>query len=93
MTRVMGVIDFGQYDNIRQEKRLDTQLNERIIDVLKANIEQQAKEIDELREALKLRDLTDEEIEEVSKNHVDQKNCYFEKYGFARAILKKAREQ
>ena len=25
MTRVMGVIDFGQYDNIRQEKRLDTQ--------------------------------------------------------------------
>ena len=41
-------------------------------------------------EALKLRELTDEEIEEVAKPYCDLQNWVVDKHEFARAILRKA---
>ena len=42
---------------------------------------------------LKLRELTDEEIEEVAKPYCDLQNWVVDKHEFARAILKKASEK
>ena len=44
-------------------------------------------------EALKLRELTDEEIEEVAKPYCDLQNWVVDKHEFARAILRKASEK
>jgi uncharacterized membrane protein YgcG len=43
--------------------------------------------------ALKLRELTDEEIEEAAKPYCDLQNWVVDKHEFARAILKKASEK
>ena len=71
------------------EYRIKPETNERIIDVLKANIEQQAKEIDELRKELALqrlsdigqaieRELSDEQMLEVYKKVFNKQNEFKE---------------
>ena len=52
-------------------------------------IHQQQAEIRALKEALKLRELTDEEIDELMNPYL----WHFDRYKFARAILKKASEK
>jgi hypothetical protein len=91
MTRVMGVIDFGQYDNIRQEKqRLDTEYYEKSIELLKIVVEKQAEEI----EALKLRELTEDEIDKIIKQHDWYSKTWVDMVrSIESAILKKAIER
>ena len=66
--------------------------------------DEQMKELNELRVAIQdlkyqliqkhdLRELTDEEIEEVAKPYCDLQNWVVDKHEFARAILKKASEK
>ena len=87
----MGVIDFGQYDNIRQEKqRLDTEYYEKSIELLKIVVEKQAEEI----EALKLRELTEDEIDKIIKQHDWYSKTWVDMVrSIESAILKKAIER
>jgi len=66
--------------------------------------DEQMKELSDLRVALQdlkyqltrkhdLRELTDEEIEEVARPYCDLQNWVVDKHEFARAILKKAGEK
>jgi gas vesicle protein len=73
---------------IAMAKNRGDSLSRQLADIVKKQDEQ----ITEL-ESLKMRELTDEEIEEVAKPYCDLQNWVVDKHEFARAIIKKASEK